>query len=264
MGRTEENTLTPRKLAKNATAALAAALALPVLGLFVVAAQQGVPGPERLSRLQGSAFLGRRAGVVGAAVLVAEEQDASRLFITSTDEKGQFRIDGLRDGSYRVSVKRDGYHPIVKTEVSVRYPFRPVVEVRMEPSGFAGTAAGDRADIAEDAERLTISGRVIERDGEPIGDVRLRFVHPRGKRDPRFLRTGSDGEFVFEGLPAGRWRLEATGIGYLPLRVLLDLGQNTQVDFALVKQPASYKPLPVELMPPEVPIPPDGFDVEDE
>jgi hypothetical protein len=245
-------------------AGLAAIVALPLAGLFVVAAQQGVPGSERVSRLQGTAFLGRRAGVVGATVLVREEQDASRMFITSTDEKGQFRIDGLRDGSYRVWVKREGYRSVLKEDISVRYPFRPVVEVLMEPDGSFGDDGNGSAHLAVDAERLSVSGKVIERDGEPIGDVRLRFVHPQGKRDPRFLRTGPDGEFLFDGLPAGRWRLEANGVGFLPLRLLLDLDQTTQLDFALVRQPASYRPLPIELMPPEVPIPPAGFEIEDE
>ena len=100
-----------------ATVALALALLAPLTGLWIVAAQQT---GDRLTRLQGSAYLGRRSGLVGAVVLVREESDPGTVFVTSTDEKGQFRVDGLHDGNYRVWLKRDGYRTVLKQQIEVR------------------------------------------------------------------------------------------------------------------------------------------------
>jgi len=240
---------------------LALALLAPLAGPWVAAAQQT---GDRLTRLQGSAFLGRRSGLVGAAVLVREESEPGMVFVTSTDEKGQFRVDGLRDGSYRVWVKRDGYRTVLKQQIEVRFPFRPVVEVRMEPSDVVVETAAFPAETTAGDGVLSIEGTVVERDGEPIGDVRLRLVHPGGKKDPYLLRSAPDGTFRLSGLPAGLWRLEASGVGFLPLRIRIGLENDTRFNFSLVRQPASYKPLPLELMPAEQPIAPEGFDLNDE
>jgi hypothetical protein len=251
--------------AKNATIAAAMAVTLVLLtssaGSWLIAAEQTA---DRVTRLQGSAFLGRRSGLVGAAVLVREESEPGRVFVTSTDAKGQFQVDGLHDGSYRVWIKRDGYRPVLKTDIEIRFPFRPVVEVLMEPSGAVVETASFPSEDRGGDGLLSIEGMVIERGGEPIGDVRIRLVHPSGEKDPRFLRSAPDGTFGLAGLPAGPWRLEASGVGFLALRMRVGLERDTRFNFSLVRQPASYKPLPLELMPPEQPIPPKGFDLNGE
>ena len=49
------------------------------------------------------------------------------------------------------------------------------------------------------------------------------------------------------------------GVGYLPLWSVLDLTDDATLDVSLVRQPATYNPVPLELMPPEKPIPPAGY-----
>ena len=39
----------------------------------------------------------------------------------------------------------------------------------------------------------------------------------------------------------------------------MEFDQDSRVTIYLVRQPAGYKPSPLELMPPERPIPPDGW-----
>ena len=210
---------------------------------------------ERVGRLQGAAFSGRHKGVVGAAVVVRQQADSSSMFITSTDAGGQFRVEGLPDGEYRVSVKRHGFRPVIKEGISVRFPFRPVVEVTMEPAaGLAVTAAS--TDGTPSTQPISVAGHVVGRDGNPVGQTRLRFVHPSGRLDPRWVRTDAEGRFEISELPAGEWQLEARGVGFLPLRVQLELAQDTRFQFFLVRQPANYEPEPLELMPRERPIPP--------
>ena len=68
-----------------------------------------------------------------------------------------------------------------------------------------------------------------------------------------------DGSFAIDELPAGGWRLEARGVGFLPLRTTLDFVDDSEVEVWMVMQPASYMPSPLDLMPEEEPLPPTGL-----
>ena len=46
----------------------------------------------RLSRLQGSAYLGRNRFVVGATVLIRPQDESSRIFVTSSDSRNRAAI----------------------------------------------------------------------------------------------------------------------------------------------------------------------------
>jgi hypothetical protein len=92
--------------------------------------------------------------------------------------------------------------------------------------------------------------------GAPVPETRLRWVDAAGRRDPASLRSGEDGSFALKDLPPGTWRVEVYGVGFLPVRVDLPVSENTAVTAVLVKQSASHEPLPLDLIPPEEPIPP--------
>ena len=68
-----------------------------------------------------------------------------------------------------------------------------------------------------------------------------------------------NGTFEVHDLQAGRWRIKATSAGFLPLRALLDLSRETEVQLTMVRRPASYLPSPFDLMPEEQAIPPEGM-----
>ena len=167
--------------------------------------------------------------------------------------------DGLPDGEYRVRVARAGLSPVTKDRVTVRFPFRAVVEVTMQvstgPTAPVGSATG-----AVTGERIAVSGWVSGQEGEPMPEVRVRLVRVDGRVDPRSLRTGADGRFAFPDLHAGEWRLGVQGVGFLPIRQPIELTSDTELSVTLVRQPAQYEPSPLELMPPERPVPPEGFD----
>ena len=191
-------------------------------------------------------------------MLVHAREDASRVYLTSSGEGGTFLIDGLPDGEYRVRVARAGLSPVTKDRVSVRFPFRAVVEVTMQP-GTGETAPADPASRTVTGERIAVQGQIREQDGAPMPEVRVRLVRIDGRMDPRSLRTGSDGRFAFPDLPAGEWRLGIQGVGFLPIRQPIDLSSDTELSVTMVRQPAQYEPSPLELMPPERPVPPEGF-----
>jgi hypothetical protein len=217
---------------------------------------------SRLSRLQGKASLGRNRQVVGATVLVQRQDEASRLFVTVSDSRGSFRIDDLPDGDYRVEVRREGLAPIVKRDIGLRFPFRAVVELIMEPVGTPSaddSPAPDPAGSSDAREFVSVAGTVVERGGQPMSDVVVRLVRTDGGVDPRTLRTGTDGTFQLVDLTAGQWRLQAQVVGYLAIWTDLVFQADTNLMISMVLQPAGYDPSPLELMPPEQPIPPAGL-----
>jgi len=254
-------------------------LAVVVLAAWAstVAAQEDVPTPEpsepsqeaqsplkaqppRVSRLQGTAYLDRNEDVIGATVVVHAMEDRSTVYLTSTDEHGRFRIDGLPDGQYKVRVHRHGVETIVKDNVSVKFPFRAVVELDMEqiergpilPTGVApdGDAPPGTA---------TLQGVTLTPGGKPMGEVKLRIVKTRGQTDPHMATTAEDGTFRIDDIEAGEWRVTIVGVGMLPIRTWIYLVGEHALDIRLVLQPAAYEPSPLELMPIEDPIPPAGM-----
>ena len=230
-------------------------LAAALVGFTALADQAPA---KKLSRLQGSAYIDRNRSIIGAAVVVRRQSDPSRVFLTSTDGRGSFHIDGLEDGTYLVSLNRDGFVPVEKDNIDLRFPFCAGVEVAMQRAGDATPGAAPETGPAADTA-VNVRGRVIARSGDPVDEARLRLVHPSGRVDPRAVRTNPEGEFAILDVVADHWRLEARGVGFLPLRVPLDLRQDTELELFLVPQPTNYEPSPLELMPPEQLIPPPAF-----
>jgi hypothetical protein len=197
---------------------------------------------------------------VGATVLVQPEERPGEAYLTSTDEDGVFRVDGLPDGSYGVRVEREGLLAGAKEGISLKYPFRAVVELEMSSLESESTMTGALVpEPAEPGGTLSLTGEVVEAGAGPLGEVQLRFVRSDGRQDPLRVRSRPDGTFGLEGAAAGVWRVEVSGVGYLSQRVALDLRGAFTLKVILVRQPADYDPTPLELMPPEQPIPPAGF-----
>jgi len=218
------------------------------------------PAVERKSRLQGKVYLGRNRDVTGAAVRVRREGDPTRVWLTSTDEKGVFRVEGLGDGSYDVRVERDGLEPMEKSEIGVRFPFRAVVELAMKPQTDAARAAtSDPTETAPASVPVRLEGVVRDVALDAVAEARVRVVDATGRSDPRVATTGSDGVFGFDDLAPGDWSIQVRGVGRLPIRLRLGLRSDTTLDAILVRQPATYVPSPFELMPPEEPVVPEAF-----
>ena len=228
------------------------------LGLSaVLAIAQGTATESVGSRLQGRASAGRRAPVVGATVIARQSEGDPTIWVTTTGDGGMFRMDGLPDGVYTVEVRRDGMTSVTKEGVTVKFPFRAVVEVEMTPGSPAAPAPSPPAATA--AASATIVGIVTDSDGAPLADVRLRLVRPDGTEDPRTARTDAAGKFGFTDLASGPWQAEVSGVGYLTIRGRARITGDASFRVFLIRQPSSYDPSPLDLMPPEQPIPPAGL-----
>jgi len=237
---------------------LAAAIVLPA-----VTAQDAAPAsapPDQATRLQGSAYFDRNRDVVGATVVVQPMQNADLLYLTSTDGAGRFKVDDLANGEYRVGVERYGVVPVTKNAVQVRFPFRAVVELDMEPAPddlVAVRQAPSPATPASDPVRL--EGTIRDSDLRPLAEATVRLVHAEGRFDPVMATSGEDGTFALADVPGGTWQLTIQGVGTLPIRTQVTLVSDTAIHATLVRQPASYEPSPFDLMPAEQPIPPTGL-----
>jgi hypothetical protein len=211
------------------------------------------PGAEsKLTRLQGSAYLDRRNGVVGASVLAQPQGESGRLYLTSTDQRGRFLLDRLPEGDYRVEVRRDGLLPVTKDNVVLKFPFRAVVEVPMQPGD--GPAPSAAAAVEPGAASLTAT--VVNQDGAPAAEVLVRLVNDAGTADPRMLESDEGGRVDFGPIGGGRWTLETRGLGFLPIHAQVVLRGDTDLTLVVVPQPGDYEPSAIELLPPERPIPP--------
>ncbi len=221
-----------------------------------VAAAATIQTPAKLSKLQGTARESRTRDVVGAMVVVQRDTDASTFYLTTSGADGAFFVDRLPDGDYTVRLNREGYGSEVKKGIRLKYPFRAVVEVTMEPGQADLRAAGD---TPQSGEAIDVAGIIRGTDGSGLGEISVRIVRQDGAVDPLELRTPEDGAFRFNGLPVGEWRLEIVGIGFLPVNQRLMLATDSALVVQLIEQPPDYVPSPLELMPPETPIAPDGF-----
>lgn len=110
-----------------------------------------------------------------------------------TDSDGRFVIRGVPPGTQQVSVRgARGAH--------------------FEPAHVAAeTGAVTNVELAG-RPAAVVSGRVVDRGGKPLADLRVSLRATPGARDAPGLgysmtATGSDGEFTFASVPPGRYQI---------------------------------------------------------
>jgi hypothetical protein len=235
---------------------LAFLTALPAMAQSMPSTPAPGQAAARVSRIQGTVVLSRRNPVVGATVLLTALDAPRRIWVTSTDDRGEFKMDAVPAGSYRLEARRQDLASVVRDRIALNPPFRAVIELTMRPVEGGATPDTTAAPGPDAAAGLHVTGKTVDRAGTPVPAARLKWVDAAGRRDPANLQSGEDGTFTLEGLPPGTWRLEVLGVGFLPVRVDLPVAEDTAVTAVLVKQSAGHEPLPLDLIPPEEPIPP--------
>jgi hypothetical protein len=232
------------------------------LGLLVAGAALAAAAPVLAdlpqAQLDGMVSLGRNRPVVGAVILVRSETDPGPIWATVSDQRGRFRVEGLPDGSYRVGIRRDGLAPFAQGGITLKAPFRAIVEAVLEPANEpVPEEAGSRSPA--EGPLLHVTGTVLGPDGKPAVGATLRLVRDDGSLDPRDARVGAGGEAEFADVAAGRWRVELLDPGSIPLRVTVDLTEDVTFRARLVAQPANFQVAIEDLVPPERPEAPPGF-----
>jgi Carboxypeptidase regulatory-like domain len=128
------------------------------------------------------------AGIPGASVTFYIRTQQGAIVEATTDASGEFRIFGMKPGSYEVRFEKEGYRFGNKT------PPQPYI-VGQSPSPVQIRL--------EMTRMVTLSGRVVDPDGNPIsqGEVKLanRIAVP----------VAADGTFTIKELEPGSYTLAA-------------------------------------------------------
>jgi protocatechuate 3,4-dioxygenase beta subunit len=191
---------------------------------------------------------GRRPGVPGIVATLGE-----------TDDVGEYRLAGLRAGSYLVSVRAGPDSALMAEMASDMRNVMIMGDVRGQTAQYyPGGVSADRAQgitLAAGDEQSAIDfavnrpqpqvmrifnppqrtgdgrvikptalvrGRVFDRSGRPLARARVRLVPSAGQVGPSVATTGDDGAYEFRDVAAGAYRVAASRTGYAGV----ELGQR--------------------------------------
>lgn len=144
-----------------------------------------------------------RRAIVTLSTVEAQPQDA----VAWTDANGRFSFGYLPPGRYQLRTTKDGYQPAA---YGARNPNQPSAIIRL--------AAGEsRSDLVFHLQIVgSISGVVLDEDGDPIQGVEVMVKKPDFQHGKRRLVSGpatmtdSNGHYRLSGLVGGQYAVVAT------------------------------------------------------
>src|SRR5262245_11941116 len=131
----------------------------------------------------------------------------NQTYTATTTTAGQFAFQNLEPGQYKLSASRNGY---VRMEYGARSPNRPGLPIGLNTAQKIGDV------ILQLMPAGTISGRVFDRDGEPLANVSveaLKYSYQEGQRVMNVVqtsRTNDLGEYRLFWLQPGQYFVSAT------------------------------------------------------
>jgi Carboxypeptidase regulatory-like domain len=133
--------------------------------------------------------------------LIAENQEEGGNYTATSDQEGQFKIEGIQPGRYRMFVERPGYLEVDKKRrrsEGVVLSFAPGQELKDQTLHMTPAAI--------------ILGRVLDEDGDPMPNVDVTVLRRRASSfEPSgSAQTNDLGEFRIGGLLAGKYYVAAT------------------------------------------------------
>lgn len=137
-----------------------------------------------------------------------------------SDDRGEFRIYGLRPGSYVVAVNAQRNSPSLKSVATLFYP----AERQSATATSFNLLAGQEVSIPDmvldlsRANQNSLVGIVQETQGKPLKGVSLSLLSLDGSQISDESVSNEQGYFNFEGLPSGRYLLKAGLDGYFNLK----------------------------------------------
>lgn len=147
---------------------------------------------------------------------------------TTTDENGKFKFADLQDGDYTVYVAKTGYlHQTLR-------------------------AAQNRVIVARLRRVATVSGRVVDSDGNPLDNASVEIMtktYIYGEVSllgvsPGFARTDSNGLYRVSDLPPGRYYIRASCDDHetllYPTASGLDLAQPIDITVGATRQDVDF------------------------
>jgi hypothetical protein len=128
------------------------------------------------------------AGIPGASVTFYIRTQQGVIYDATTDASGEFRIFGMKPGSYEVRFEKEGYR----------------FGNKIPPQPYAVGLSGDPVRIRLEMTRLvTLSGRVVDSDGKPFSQAHVKILNRIE------IAVSRDGTFTFDSLEPGSYTLAA-------------------------------------------------------
>lgn len=155
------------------------------------------------------------------------------MFTTQTDSSGDYQFT-LPYGTYFVMAEKMGFDPEWWEEAARRDEADPVtIGDGQNPSGINFTLA-----VHTDPQAGSIAGMVTDAvTTQPIAGAMVRAEMCRNHYFNRTVLTGPDGNYIFNDLPPGTYRVSAMKEGYAPARypdsIVVNGNNVTGIDFAL-------------------------------
>jgi hypothetical protein len=120
------------------------------------------------------------AALKKAAVVLRSNETFEKSAFTITDDQGHFEFDNVEPGSYRLDAAHDGY---LDSQYGQKKPGDPGTNLSL--------AAGQRmTDLVFKLPRpASITGHVIDADGEPLSNVSVKAYQASNRRGKRPLGT---------------------------------------------------------------------------
>ncbi len=137
----------------------------------------------------------------------AKESNATAV----SDDRGEFRIYGLRPGRYTVAVNAQRNSFSLKSVATLFYPG----ERECANATAFDLASGQEVSIPDmildltSANQNSLLGMVKGSDGKPLRGVSLSLLSVDGSQVSDSSVSDDQGHFSFEGLPAGQYLLQA-------------------------------------------------------
>ena len=134
-----------------------------------------------------------------------------RKFITTTDDRGEYRLGGLPPGRYSVTAT-GAQDPDAVATLDLQ-PGDDLSGINFTATPPPDSAIETSPQPAETPERGTIRGRVLSTSGRPIARA---VVNISGPMPPRYFVTDDRGRFTFPGLIPGDYEVRASRGDFLP------------------------------------------------
>jgi protocatechuate 3,4-dioxygenase beta subunit len=177
--------------------------------MLLFAQQQQQTKPEDRGTISGYIVKMGAGDPVSKAIVTLSAFNGGRAqsYTATTTTGGQFAFQNLDPGQYRLSATRSGY---VRMEYGARTPNRQGLPITVNP----GQKIADV--VLQLMPAGTISGRVYDRDGEPMANVNveaLKYSYQEGQRIMNVVqtaRTNDLGEYRLFWLQPGFYFVSAT------------------------------------------------------
>ena len=191
------------------TAALVSAVMAPASFLVTDAslyARGAAPSAVQSGAITGRVTDAQTGRAIAGAVVVVIDDEAGTQRVGVTDGAGRFEITGLGTTSFTLRASAVGY-------VGRRYGQRHTLDAGVQLTLAEREITGN-LDFALRREG-TVSGRVLDVDGNPMELAEVEALRPRLQGSQRVLvpigsaQSAADGRFTIGGLPAGSYYVGA-------------------------------------------------------